>query len=153
MQGRKKWYVSNMQVSFSTTTRICNDTMLRRFLAFNSKSKTETCIGIANQGNPKGHPQGVLEPPEGPPRPSWTPPRTPTVFVGAGATIFVSATYFNMYDDFRPFGQKIHDLIMMYILDKDILAHTLECCWRRADAAAALRQASLITFMWLYVTK
>ena len=38
----------------------------------------------------------ISGPPQGTPRPgrSWTPLRTPRAFVGAGATIFVSATYF-----------------------------------------------------------
>ena len=61
-----------------------------RFLAFNSKSKTETCIGIANQGNPRGSPPGrswlssaiwpLCEPP-------WTNPSTPEAFVAATPTI------------------------------------------------------------------
>ena len=59
-----------------------------------------TCIGIANQGASGRSnlycrwPPGFLEPPEGPPGRSWSPPRAPRAFVGAWATVLVSATYF-----------------------------------------------------------
>ena len=52
-------------------------------------SPKPTCNGIANQGTPRGSPGAFLAPP-----PPKGPPWSPWAFVGAGATIFVSATYF-----------------------------------------------------------
>ena len=44
----------------------------------------QICIGIANQGNPRGSPSGR----------SQTPRRTPRAFVAAPVMVFASATYF-----------------------------------------------------------
>ena len=47
--------------------------------------------------------------PEGPPGRPWTPPRTPQAFVAAGATIFISATYFTIALATRQFLDLLRD--------------------------------------------
>ena len=74
----------------------CNVTLQVRFgelsqvpCIFSKFSKTDL-QRHCESGNPPRVPSGVL----GPPPPPKGPPWTPWAFVGAGATIFVSATYF-----------------------------------------------------------
>ena len=77
----------NVAGPFWRILKKCKEPGEARFLAFFQNSPKRTCNGIANQGTPRGSPVAFLAPPKGPP---WT----PWAFVGAGATIFVSATYY-----------------------------------------------------------
>ena len=77
MQGRKEWYASNMQVRFSTITRICRGTGEAGSLHSTQNQKQRPASALRTRETPEGHPQGVLGPskdpqgvlgpPEGPP--------------------------------------------------------------------------------------